>query len=114
MDGEATDAGDHPVDFSSVKTDGPSPIKVSPTSVVVLTNAGFSERHALAALRICRDELAPACDWLFKHRYAGDLEKAVSALEQGTYDDERWEDEAHHAPHTTLGTTRAEDERTNR
>ena len=89
-----------PVDWSSVKLpkNFPNPNEVSPTSVVVLTNAGFEEKHALAALRICRNELTKACDWLFKHRYAGDLDQVVRAYDKGTYDDERWNDEHFHNP----------------
>ena len=91
---------EQPVDWSSVTLpEGfPPPEDVSPVSVVVLTNAGFSERHALVALRVCRNELTKACDWLFKHRYAGDLDAVARAVDAGAYDDERWDDEHYHAP----------------
>jgi len=76
----------------------PNPNDVSPISVVVLTNAGFDEKHALVALRVCGNELTKACDWLFKHRYAGDLEQVCRAFDAGRYDDDRWDDEHFHSP----------------
>ena len=91
---------EQPVDWSSVTLPKgfPNPSEVSPISVVVLTNAGFEEKHALVALRVCRNELTKACDWLFKHKYAGDLDQVVRAFDKGDYDDERWNEEQFHAP----------------
>ena len=57
-----------------------------------------ASEHALVALRVCRNELTKACDWLFKHKYAGDLDQVVRAFDKGDYDDERWNEEQFHAP----------------
>ncbi|KAH8066799.1 hypothetical protein JL720_12654 [Aureococcus anophagefferens] len=55
---------------------------------------GFPNPSELAAAPAA-NELTKACDWLFKHKYAGDLDQVVRAFDKGDYDDERWNEEFH-------------------
>mmetsp|Transcript_2999 Transcript_2999/g.8763 ORF Transcript_2999/g.8763 Transcript_2999/m.8763 type:complete len:360 (-) Transcript_2999:38-1117(-) len=79
--GHAHDVGGQSHDWSTAAT----PTAFLQTAVAVFKNAGFDEHHALAALHVCRNELAKACDWLFVHRFAGDLSQACM-IEAGMID----------------------------